>query len=89
MPQELRDILFSLDGPRQGPAQSTSQYFSKPEGMKPSDEIRKRAVNKIVGEPGSVRRRRGKIGAGALAAGLGLAGISRMGREEEEQEQRY
>ena len=58
--------------------------------MNPSDEMRKSAVNKIVGEPGSIRRRRGKIGAGALAAGLGLAGISRMGREEEEQqEQRY
>ena len=78
MPQELRDQLNAIGKqPKYGAASPMMAEMAK-------RQIKKRAERERF-------RNRAGAGLGAtLAAGLGLSGISRMGREEEEQqEQRY
>ena len=87
MPQSMRDELFALPGPVQGPEPNASQYFSAPAG--PDQQVSEARTRREIGRRIKAQHNRRRVGAGlgaTLAAGLGIQGLSRMGREEEEQQ---
>ena len=78
---------MDTEGPRQGPRQSGSQFFSAPEGPSPiTKERRTRARKKEAARLRDIRDTR-RIGYGSLAGVTGLGGLATVLNMQNEEDQ--